>query len=117
MITRKENKMKTREEILTKERLEYVRAEREKHRNEAFEAARAEVLDTDFGKYRELLTALLAQALVEEAKNAERSLALGDEVVGGVALSGNDNDDVIASLVGFGNDLCHVHNAFGVGNR
>ncbi|MBR2464502.1 MAG: hypothetical protein IKB41_03615 [Clostridia bacterium] len=48
--------------------------------DEAFEAARAEVLDTDFGKYRELLTALLAQALVEEAKNAERSLAFGDEV-------------------------------------
>lgn len=48
--------------------------------DEAFEAARAEVLDTDFGKYRELLTALLTQALVEEAKNAERSLALGDEI-------------------------------------
>lgn len=48
--------------------------------DEAFEAARAEVLDTDFGKYRELLTALLTQALVEEAKNAERSLAFGDEI-------------------------------------
>lgn len=48
--------------------------------DEAFELAKAEVLDTDFGKYRELLTALLTQALVEEAKNAECSLALGDEV-------------------------------------
>ena len=48
--------------------------------DEAFCAARAEVLDTDFGKYRELLTALLAGALVEEAKNTDRAIAFGDEV-------------------------------------
>ena len=48
--------------------------------DEAFEAARTEVLDTDFGKYRELLTALLAGALVEEAKNTDRAIAFGDEV-------------------------------------
>lgn len=48
--------------------------------DEAFCAARAEVLDTKFGKYRELLTALLTGALVEEAKNADQAIAFGDEV-------------------------------------
>ena len=48
--------------------------------DEAFEAAKREVVDTDLGKYRELLTALLSSALIEEAENAERALALGDEV-------------------------------------
>lgn len=48
--------------------------------DEAFEAARAEVLDTDFGKYRELLTALLTKALVEDAENTDRAIAFGDEV-------------------------------------
>lgn len=48
--------------------------------DEAFEAAKREVVDTDFGKYRELLTALLTSALIEEAKNAEQTLAFGDEV-------------------------------------
>lgn len=48
--------------------------------DEAFEAARREVIDTKFGKYRELLTALLTSALIEEAENAERTLAFGDEV-------------------------------------
>ncbi len=48
--------------------------------DEAFEAARAEIRDTDFGKYRELLTALLAGALVEEAKSADQAIAFGDEI-------------------------------------
>ena len=48
--------------------------------DEAFELARTEVLDTDFGKYRELLIALLAGALFNEAKNADRAAAFGDEV-------------------------------------
>lgn len=47
---------------------------------EAFRAARAEVLDTDFGKYRELLTALLASALIEEAASAAQAQAFGDEL-------------------------------------
>ena len=33
--------MKTREQILTKERLDYVREKREEYRNEAFEASKA----------------------------------------------------------------------------
>lgn len=48
--------------------------------DEAFEAARQEVLDTKFGKYRELLTALLTSALIEEARAAAQSLAFGDEI-------------------------------------
>lgn len=48
--------------------------------DEAFERAKAEVRDTDFGKYRELLTALLTSALIDEAETAARGLALGDEV-------------------------------------
>ena len=48
--------------------------------DEAFETARTEVLDTDFGKYRELLIALLAGALVEDAKSTDRAIAFGDEV-------------------------------------
>ena len=48
--------------------------------DEAFEGAKAEVRDTDFGKYRELLIALLAGALVEEAESTDRAIAFGDEV-------------------------------------
>lgn len=48
--------------------------------DEVYEKAREEILDTDFGKYRELLTALLVSALLEFAKNEETSLALGDGV-------------------------------------
>lgn len=48
--------------------------------DEAFEAAKRELRDTDFGKYRELLTALLTSALLEEALSSEQAAAFGDEV-------------------------------------
>lgn len=48
--------------------------------NEAFEAAKKEICDTDYGKYRELLVALLFCALIEQTKNEKESLELGDEV-------------------------------------
>ncbi len=48
--------------------------------DEAFEAAKRALVDTDLGKYRELLTALLTSALIEEAENAKRTLTYGDEV-------------------------------------
>lgn len=48
--------------------------------DEAFEAARAEICDTDYGKYRELLIALLSSALLEQVKNEKESLACGDEI-------------------------------------
>lgn len=48
--------------------------------DEAFEAARAEICDTDYGKYRELLVALLSCALLEQVKNERESAALGDEI-------------------------------------
>ncbi len=47
--------------------------------DEVYEKAREEIRDTDFGKYRELLTALLVSALLELAKSEETSAALGDE--------------------------------------
>ena len=48
--------------------------------DEAFEAAKRALVDTDLGKYSELLTALLTSALIEEAENAEKTAAYGDEV-------------------------------------
>ena len=48
--------------------------------NEAFEAAKAQICDTDYGKYRELLVALLSCALLEQAQNEQTSLELGDEI-------------------------------------
>ena len=48
--------------------------------DEAFEAAKREVCDTDYGKYRELLIALLSCALLEQSKNERRSKSFGDEV-------------------------------------
>lgn len=49
--------------------------------NEAFEAAKKEICDTDYGKYRELLVALLSCALLEQAKSESESEALGDETL------------------------------------
>ncbi len=49
--------------------------------DEAFERAKKEVRDADFGKYRELLTALLTSALIEQAKAEDESVSLGDEVM------------------------------------
>lgn len=48
--------------------------------DEAFEAAKAQICATDYGKYRELLVALLSCALIEQAKNEQESLEMGDEV-------------------------------------
>ncbi|MBQ8342195.1 MAG: hypothetical protein IJY22_07480 [Clostridia bacterium] len=48
--------------------------------DETFAAARAQICDTDYGKYRELLVALLSCALIEQAKSEDDSRELGDEV-------------------------------------
>ena len=48
--------------------------------DEAFAAAKAQICDTDYGKYKELLIALLSLALIEQAKNEQESLQYGDEV-------------------------------------
>ena len=45
-----------------------------------FAAAKAQICDTDYGKYRELLVALLSCALIDQAKNEQTCLELGDEV-------------------------------------
>ena len=48
--------------------------------DEAFERAKKEICDTDFGKYRELLGALLTSALLEQHRTEQQSIAYGDEV-------------------------------------
>lgn len=48
--------------------------------DEAFAAAKREICDTDYGKYRELLVALLSCALIAQADAERASRALGDEV-------------------------------------
>ena len=48
--------------------------------DEAFERAKHEICDTDFGKYRELLAALLTSALLEQHRTEQQSIAFGDEV-------------------------------------
>lgn len=48
--------------------------------DETFEAAKAQICDTDYGKYRELLIALLSCALLEQARSEQQSRELGDEV-------------------------------------
>ncbi len=48
--------------------------------DEAFERAKKEICDTDFGKYRELLGALLTTALLEQHRTEQESIAYGDEV-------------------------------------
>lgn len=48
--------------------------------DEAFDAAKAQICDTDYGKYRELLVALLSCALLEQAKQEQENLQYGDEI-------------------------------------
>ena len=48
--------------------------------DEAFAAAKAQICDTDYGKYRELLVALLSCALLQQAKGEQDALGYGDEV-------------------------------------
>ena len=48
--------------------------------DETFEAAKKQICDTDYGKYRELLVALLSCALMEQASDERKTLAFGDEV-------------------------------------
>lgn len=69
-----------------------ARAQSEKTRNEllqntrralldeAFESAKRELCDTDYGKYRELLCALLVSALLEQHRAEQESIEYGDEV-------------------------------------
>ena len=48
--------------------------------DEAFDRAQKEICDTDYGKYRELLGALLTSALLEQHRTEQQSIAFGDEV-------------------------------------
>ena len=62
----------TRRDILTRARAEML--------DEAFAAACAHICDTDYGKYRELLVALLSSALIDQSKSEQSGLEMGDEV-------------------------------------
>ena len=48
--------------------------------DEAFARAQREICGTDYGKYRELLGALLTSALMEQHRTEQQSIAFGDEV-------------------------------------
>lgn len=70
---------RTRNAIAKTER-ELMQGARARMLDKAFEAARTEICSTDYGKYRELLIALLVCALLEQDRVERESLALGDEV-------------------------------------
>lgn len=61
-------------------RRDILQAAKSRMLDEAFEAAKAQICATDYGKYRELLVALLSCALIEQAKNERESLEMGDEI-------------------------------------
>lgn len=62
----------TRRDILLSKREELI--------DEAFRMANKKLCATDYGKYRELLIALLAAALLDQHKNEQQSREYGDEV-------------------------------------
>ena len=59
---------------------EILQSMRTKLIDEAFARAKQEICGTDFGKYRELLAALLVSALLEQHRAEQQSIAFGDEV-------------------------------------
>ena len=48
--------------------------------DEVFETAKTQICATDYGKYRELLVALLSCALLQQAESEKMSLEMGDEI-------------------------------------
>lgn len=68
----KSNAATTARNILLAKRAELI--------DRAFDEAKKEIKSTEFGKYPELLTALLTSALIEEASAADTTAAYGDEV-------------------------------------
>ena len=68
----KSNAATTAKSILLTKRAELI--------DRAFDGAKKEIKSTEFGKYPELLTALLTSALVEEASAAATTVAYGDEI-------------------------------------
>ena len=68
----KSNAATTAKSILLTKRAELI--------DRAFDEAKKEIKSTEFGKYPELLTALLTSALVEEASAAATTVAYGDEI-------------------------------------
>jgi V/A-type H+-transporting ATPase subunit E len=63
-----------------KEERELIAATRKALVDEAFDAAKKELFSTDYGKYRELLVALLVNALLEQDRITKQSIEMGDEV-------------------------------------
>ena len=82
-----ERTMKEGEELIARARSSAAMTRRDiliaskaKMLDKAFETAKAQICDTDYGKYRELLVALLSCALIDQAKNEQAGMELGDEV-------------------------------------
>ena len=63
-----------------KEQRELIAATRTALLDEAFEEAKKALFSTDYGKYRELLVALLVNALLEQDRITKQSIEMGDEV-------------------------------------
>ena len=63
-----------------KEHRELIAATRTALLDEAFEEAKRALFSTDYGKYRELLVALLVNALLEQDRVTKQSIEMGDEV-------------------------------------
>ena len=63
-----------------KEQRELIASTRKALLDEAFEEAKKTLFSTDYGKYRELLVALLVNALLEQDRITKQSIEMGDEV-------------------------------------
>ena len=63
-----------------KEQRELMATTRTALLDEAFEQAKKALFSTDYGKYRELLVALLVNALLEQDRITKQSIEMGDEV-------------------------------------
>ena len=70
---------RSRTEVATQRR-EAIAAARAQMLDEAFCAAGRELRSTDYGKYRELLIALLVSALLEQDRAEREGVAMGDEI-------------------------------------
>ena len=63
-----------------KEHTEILQSMRRSLLDEAFARAKEEICSNQYGKYRELLIALLVSALMEQHRAEQQSIAFGDEV-------------------------------------
>ena len=65
----------------------------------------------------EIISPVLSSIHLASGRTLVQLGSLFDEVVGGVALSGNDDNDLVAGLSGAGDDVSDILQSFGVGDR